>query len=170
MQVAPVDFVDDSPTDYLHQLVVLVAFIATIFTVVGLDARQRPLERYGRLGMIGTVFTLVGYAIVTLVVLTGLVMGGRVFTEIRITGALGVVLGGLLLGVAVLRARDLPWWCGVLLVVAFPLGDVVDGIIAGSEGLLLALLWGSVGVALLQRVNPEPSSRPRRTTAESGQR
>lgn len=151
MQVAPVDFVYDSPTDYLHQGVLLVAFAATIFAVVGADARQRPLARYGKLGMIGTVFTLVGYGIVTLVVLTGIVMGGRVLTEIRIAGALGVVLGGLLLGVAALRARDLPWWCGVLLIIAFPLGDVANGIIAGTEGLLLALLWGSVGVALLQR-------------------
>lgn len=151
MQISPVDFVYDSPTDYLHQVILLAAFVATIVAVVGLDARQRPLERYGRLGTIGTVITLVGYAIVTLVVMTGIGMGGRVFTEVRMVGALGVVLGGLLLGIATLRARDLPWWCGVLLIVAFPLGDFANGIVSGSEGLLMALLWGSVGVALLRR-------------------
>ena len=158
MQVAPVDFVYDSPTDYLYQVVLLVAFVATIVAVVGLDARQRPHQRYGRLGTIGTVFTLIGYGIVTLIVLTGIVMGGRVLQEVRIAAALCVIVGGILLGVATLRARDLPWWCGVLLIIAFPLGDVANRIFAGSEGLLLALLWGSVGVALLRRAGSTAES------------
>ena len=53
-----------------------------------------------------------------------------------------------------LITRALPWWCGVLLIVAFPLGDVVNQMFRGSEGLLLALLWGTVGVALLARARP----------------
>lgn len=153
MQVAPVDFVYDSATDYFFQVVLLAAFAATLVATVGLHARQRSHQRYGRLGTVGTAFTLVGYGIVTLIVLTGIVMGGRVLQEVRIAGALCVVVGGILLGAATLRARDLPWWCGVLLIVAFPLGDVANGIVAGTEGILLALLWGSVGVALLVRAN-----------------
>ena len=50
-----------------------------------------------------------------------------------------------------MRARLVPWWCGVLLIIAFPLGDVADEIFSGAEGLLLGLLWGSVGVALLRQ-------------------
>ncbi len=157
-QIAPVDFVYDSPTDFLFQVVLLVAYAATLVAIVGLDARQRPHQRYGRVGTIGTVFTLIGYGIVSLIVLTGIVMGGRVLQEVRIAAALCVVVGGLVLGIATLRARDLPWWCGVLLIVAFPLGDVANRIFAGSEGLLLALLWGSVGVALLKRAGAPAES------------
>ena len=51
----------------------------------------------------------------------------------------------------IIRARLLPWWCGVLLIVAFPLGDVANAIFSSAENLLLALLWGSVGAALLSR-------------------
>ena len=51
----------------------------------------------------------------------------------------------------ILRARLLPWWCGVLLIVAFPLGHFANAIFGAAENLLLALLWGSVRVALLSR-------------------
>jgi hypothetical protein len=45
----------------------------------------------------------------------------------------------------------LPWWCGVLLIVAFPLGHFANAIFGAVENLLLALLWGSMGIALLTR-------------------
>ena len=49
-----------------------------------------------------------------------------------------------------LRARVLPWWCGVLLIVGFPLGDIMDEIVArGSEGIVFGIVWGLVGYALL---------------------
>ena len=51
----------------------------------------------------------------------------------------------------IIRTRVLPWWCGVLLIVAFPLGDVANELFGSAENLLLALLWGSMGVALLSR-------------------
>ena len=67
-------------------------------------------------------------------------------------GAAGLVLiGSLLLGVIIIRAKLLPWWCGVLLIIAFPLGDVANAIFSSAENLLLALLWGSMGIVLLSR-------------------
>ena len=62
-----------------------------------------------------------------------------------------LLIGSALLGVIIIRARLLPWWCGVLLIVAFPLGDQANAIFSSAENLLLALLWGSMGVALLSR-------------------
>ena len=50
-----------------------------------------------------------------------------------------------------LRARILPWWCGMLLIIAFPLGDLSNAILEGGEGILLGILWGVVGYALLSR-------------------
>ena len=49
-----------------------------------------------------------------------------------------------------LHARVLPWWCGVLLIVGFPLGGVLDENVArGSEGIVFGIVWGLVGYALL---------------------
>jgi hypothetical protein len=38
-----------------------------------------------------------------------------------------------------------------LLIVTFPLGHFANALFRSAENLLLALLWGSVGVALLSR-------------------
>ena len=75
---------------------------------------------------------------------------------------MGVFIGSVLLGAMTLRAHVLPWWCGVLLIVGFPLGDVLDGIVArGSEAIVLGILWGLVGYALLSssRVPDQQPSR-----------
>ena len=50
-----------------------------------------------------------------------------------------------------IRTRILPWWCGVLLIIAYPLGDLSNEVLTGSEGILLGMLWGAVGYALLTR-------------------
>jgi hypothetical protein len=73
---------------------------------------------------------------------------------IRIAAGIVLLVGSALLGIAVLLARLLPWWCGVLLIVAFPLGDVANALFPVAENLLLALLWGSIGLALRQ---PRPA-------------
>jgi hypothetical protein len=52
-----------------------------------------------------------------------------------------------------IRARILPWWCGVLLSVGFPLGDdILDMVVVvGSESIVFAIVWGLIGDALLSR-------------------
>lgn len=161
-RIAPVEAVFQSPTDYLQQVVMVLAFAATIGAVLGLHALQRAHPRYGRVGAVGSILTILGYGTVLLVVVVGIVLGGRSITEVRIAGALTVLVGSALLGVATLRARLVPWWCGVLLIVAFPIGDVLDGVFAGGEGIMLALLWGSVGLALLTRTGSpdQPAKTP----------
>jgi hypothetical protein len=160
-RIAPVETAFQSPTDYLQQVVMVLAFAATIGAVLGLHALQRAHPRYGRVGAVGSILTILAYGTVLLVVV-GIVLGGRSITEVRIAGALTVLVGSALLGVATLRARLVPWWCGVLLIVAFPIGDVLDGVFAGGEGIMLALLWGSVGLALLTRTGSpvQPAKTP----------
>jgi hypothetical protein len=53
--------------------------------------------------------------------------------------------------VIIILDRLLSWWCGVLLIVTFPLGHFANALFSSAENLLMALLWGSVGVALLIR-------------------
>ncbi|HEX3206234.1 MAG TPA: hypothetical protein VHQ68_08345, partial [Propionibacteriaceae bacterium] len=80
-----------------------------------------------------------------------MVQGYASFQYVRLAGAGVLLIGSVLLGVIILRARLLPWWCGVLLIVAFPLGHFANALFGAAENLLLALLWGSIGVALLSR-------------------
>jgi hypothetical protein len=119
--------------------------------LLGVDALHRGHSRYGRLGIAGTVITIAGYAGVALGTLISMVQGHAPLLSIRLAAAGPLLLGSALLGVIMLRVRLLPWWCGVLLIVAFPLGDVANEIFASAESLLLALLWGLVGVGLLAR-------------------
>jgi hypothetical protein len=161
-RVAPVGSVYETPMDYLYQVVSVLAFGAIIGAVLCLDAWQRPYPGYGRVGRIGSILASVGYAIVLLVVIINIALGGWHLTPVRIVGAVTLLVGSALLGVATLRARKMPWWCGVLLIVAFPIGDVIDGMFAGGEAIMLALLWGSVGAALLKRTvsSARPVERP----------
>jgi hypothetical protein len=75
-----------------------------------------------------------------------------------------VALVGLtLLGAMTLRARVLPKWCGVLLIVGLPLTvflDIVTG--GGAGGILLGVVWALVGYALLATRGGAPAQQPSR--------
>jgi hypothetical protein len=150
-QLSPLQRTYDSAASYLYLGVVVAAYIAVIIAVLGIHALHRGRARYGRLGTTGTVLTIAGYLIMAVVRMISMAAGQELLGNVRIGAGLAVLIGSVLLGVVILRARMLPWWCGVLLIVAFPLGDVANAIFSAAENLLLALLWGSVGVALLAR-------------------
>ena len=150
-QLSPLQRIYDSVASYLYLGVGVAAYIAVIVAVLGIHALHSGRPRYGRLGTTGTVLTIAGYLIMIVVRMISMVAGRESLGNVRIGAGLAVLIGSVLLGVIILRARILPWWCGVLLIVAFPLGDVANAIFSAAENLLLALLWGSVGVALLAR-------------------
>jgi hypothetical protein len=150
-QLSPLQRIYDSVASYLYLGVVVAAYIAVIVAVLGIHALHSGRPRYGRLGTTGTVLTIAGYLIMIVVRMISMVAGRESLGNVRLGAGLAVLIGSVLLGVIILRARILPWWCGVLLIVAFPLGDVANAISSAAENLLLALLWGSVGVALLAR-------------------
>ena len=142
----------DSFSDYLVTIVLAVAFALPLAAIAGLHALQSG--RYGRLGAAGSLITFIGYALMS--VLTAgstLVEGEALFAVLanRRIAAAAIIIGSILLGAMILRARVLPWWCGVLLIIVIPLGGVVAPPVMreGSEGLLYAILWGLIGYALL---------------------
>jgi hypothetical protein len=149
--LSPVQRTYDTASSYLYLGVTLAAYIAVIVAVLGIHALHSGSPRYGRLGATGTVLTVAGYAIIAVMTVISMVQGYPSFPYVRLAGAGVLLIGSVLLGVIILRARLLPWWCGVLLIVAFPLGHFANAIFGAVENLLLALLWGSVGIALLTR-------------------
>jgi hypothetical protein len=149
--LSPVQRTYDTATSYLYLGVTLAAYIAVIVAVLGIQALHSGSPRYGRLGTTGTVLTVAGYAIIAVMTVISMVQGYASFQYVRLAGAGVMLVGSVLLGVIILRARLLPWWCGVLLIVAFPLGHFANALFGAAENLLLALLWGSIGIGLLSR-------------------
>ena len=150
-QMSPVLQTYDSAASYLYLGVVVAAYIAVVVTVLGIHALHSGTPRYGRLGTTGVVLTIAGYAIIAVLTVISMLQGQATLLTIRLAAAGVLLTGSILLGVIIIRARLLPWWCGVLLIVAFPLGDQANAIFSSAENLLLALLWGSMGIALLSR-------------------
>ena len=150
-QFAPLQEPYVSTTDYIQQAVLLLAFLAVVGAVTALTALLRSTGRMRTLSVVGGMLTGGGYLVVGLLNLANLLQGERAFVAVRQAPALVLLAGSALLGVLVLITRALPWWCGVLLIIAFPLGDMVDALFPGGESILLALLWGTVGIALLNR-------------------
>jgi hypothetical protein len=139
----------NSFSDYLVPIIVLVAYLGTMVAILGLHYLQSESGRYGRLGAAGSLIAFIGYAIVFVVATVSILEGGASLLSVRLAGAAAVLIGSILLGAMTIRTRILPWWCGVLLIIAFPLGDLSNEVLRGSEGILLGILWGLVGYALL---------------------
>jgi uncharacterized membrane protein YvlD (DUF360 family) len=142
----------ESSGDYLFQIVLAAAFALTLVAIEGLHSLQRSSSRYGRIGAAGALITFIGYALIVVVTALALMIAEGSLQSIRLIGAAAVLLGSILLGVMTIRARVLPWWCGVLLIVALPLGDISDMVVGvGSEGVVFGMVWGLLGYAMLQR-------------------
>jgi hypothetical protein len=152
-QISPVQFPFVATTDYVNEAVLALAFAVAVMAVVGLAVLLRRSGRFRRLTVVGAALAGAGYLVVSVLSLANLVQGDRVLNEVRQIAALSLLVGSALLGILVLVTRTIPWWCGVLLIVAFPLGDVVDAVFPGGEGILLALAWGTVGAVLLARAD-----------------
>jgi hypothetical protein len=147
--IAPPQGGPSSFSDYLLEILVVAAFVLALLSIVGLHTAQRHSGRYGILGAAGFWLTLLGYVIVLVIAHLTLLAGGEPILSVRLVGALLVLVGSIVLGAMTIRARVVPWWCGVLLIVGFPLGDILNSVAAGSEKIVFAIVWGSIGYALL---------------------
>ena len=136
---------------YLFEVVIVVAFALTLVAVAGLHAAQRQSRRYGILGTAGFLLTFVGYALVLVIAHLIRLVGGEPILGVRLVGGLLVLVGSILLGAMTLYARVLPWWCGVVLIVGFPLGAFLETVRSGIENIVFAIVWGLIGYALLSR-------------------
>ena len=132
----------------LEAMLYLVALVSTLGGIVGLHARQTP--NYGRLGMAGFLAAFMGTAILLVGLVLSFLVGG-LFGAAFLDPVLGaglwfVLVGFVLLGAATLRLEALPRWCGVALIVCLPLAITLGNY---GGGVVLGLLWGAVGYALL---------------------
>jgi hypothetical protein len=151
----------DSFGDYLYQLLVVLAFALTLVAIAGLHALHGGNGRYGRLGAAGASIAFVGYALIAMVAAASMLVGAEPLQGVRLVSAAAVLTGSIVLGAMTIRARVLPWWSGVLIIVGFPLGDISNAVLRGGETIVLGVVWGLVGYALLgqRRAVAEQPSR-----------
>ena len=163
-QVAPVALVYDSPNAYVYSAVSMVAFLAVVVAVGGVRTLTSQTGKLERLSTVAAWLVGLGYGFVALLSAINLIQGERTLNTVRLGAALVMLVGSVILGVVVLVTRVLPWACGVLLIIAFPLGHFANAVFPSAEDVLYVLLWGSVGLALLSRaavpaeqVAPQPA-------------
>ena len=144
--------------------VLSLALIGTLGGLVGLNALQQA--RYGRLGQVGFYFAFVGTLFALMI---RLYLRDDVLDAMLVLGFFGMIVGFVLLGIATLRARVLPRWSGLLLILSLPLWIIVGVVIALvadgdgwiSMGLAFGLIWLALGYALLrQRLVGPPEEMP----------
>jgi hypothetical protein len=144
---APQEEVFDSFTDYFIEVLFVLALVGTLMAIAGLHVLQR--ERYGRLGAASSLTAFIGHALLLVAAAATTLAGREALDMVFFLGSLAALVGLVLLGATTLRARVLPWWCGVVLIVGLPLSVVLDVTARGSGGILLGVVWALVGYALL---------------------
>jgi hypothetical protein len=130
---------------YLLETIFCIAMVGMLGGLAGFHALQAA--SYGRLGVIGFYAAFIGAALMLISTAATIIAGREVLNFLFVLGFLGT-LGLMLLGVGTLRARVLPRWCGVLLIVAV-LGIPVYFALGNYGGALLyGLVWLGLGYAL----------------------
>ncbi len=147
------------PAAYLD-VIFGVAWLSTVLPVTALHAVQEG--RYGLLGRVGSALLAVGAVAAFLgalaVATESTSLGGLLF----IAGGLLLLAGLVVLGIASLRARVLPRWCGVALILALPLtalaGPLTGGLLQAQSNtgdypgvIVMGLLWLGLGYTLWSR-------------------
>ena len=154
----------DALPAYLIEFAHAIAEASMLGALLGLHARQAPA--YGRLGKVGFTLAFLGSAILSAITVFATVtqgaLGEVVLSVIFGLGVLGWLVGFPLLGIATLRTKVLPRWCGVLLLAYFPFFVFLLNSY-GWGGIVLGLLWTALGYALLSRAgaaNRSPAASP----------
>jgi hypothetical protein len=141
---------------YLLEILFSIALAGMLAGIVGFHARQAP--NYGRLGTAGFFAAFVGVFFMFASTVATILVGSEVLDWLFVLGLVGTLVGFALLGAATLRARVLPRWCGILLLVAvlgipvyFALGSYGGAILYGLVWLALGYgLWSERGASVEQ--------------------
>ena len=136
--------------NYLGTAIFSGAYLGMLGGLVGLHARQAGL--YGRLGTAGFFLAFAGAALAFVGQATSAIFPkegtlGWLFSDPGfgfLVGLLLVSLGLVLLGVATLRARVLPRWCGVGLIALV----VFSALGAFGGFVMVGLIWLALGYTL----------------------
>lgn len=154
-------------TGVLDGILFLLALLFFAVGAVALMIRARHAGRFGRLGSVGVVTAMTGVALILVAsLISALFFNGdfRLMPYFVIPGALALIGGFLLLGIAVLRAKVLPRWVALLLIIG---SLAMLGFNEQNAQTLMAipfgLAWMAVGYTLWSE-GDAPARQPARVT------
>ena len=135
-----------APSTTLWSILYVIALFFILVGLVGLHALQKG--HYGFIGWAGFYTLFVAHTVeISSVVLFFLLESAVLFRWLIWVGALGLLVGFVLYGLATRQARVLPGWCGGALIIGYPLTIVL----AQYGGILFGLVWLALGYLLSSR-------------------
>ncbi len=140
--------------DYLGTSVLSAAYLGVLGGLVGLHARQ--VGSYGRSGTAGFLVAFAGAAVLCVGQATSAIFAGNstlgwLFDDPGYGFLVGInlfLVGLLVLGIATLRAGELPRWCGLGLIGVVVLSIFGAIVSAGGAFVMVGLVWIALGYAL----------------------
>lgn len=144
--IKPQTEVFSGTSDYILEVVFIIALVATIFGLMGLHSFAQ--NQYGKAGLVGFWLTVIGTALMTISAIATLVAGENSLGPVFLGGMLLALIGYVVLGITTLRVKVLPLWGGLALILGFPLSVFLSAL---GGGILFGLAWLSVGYFLATR-------------------
>lgn len=148
-----------------------VAFIGTLAGIAGLHVRQA--SSYGLLGTAGSVAAFTGIASMSAstgasALIGPTSVGNPILDSLFFLGFLIAVVGFVLLGIATLRVRVLPRWCGILLILFLPVVAALGASLGGfGAGIVQGTVWLALGYLLWSERSTSRSTSTQRTSRVS---
>jgi hypothetical protein len=147
--IRPQTEIFSSTSDYILEVVFIVALLATIVALIGLHAFSR--NRYGKAGMAGFWLTVIGTGLMAVSAVATLFAGQNSLGLFFICGMVLAMVGYITLGIMMMRTKFLPLWIGLALLIGFPVDVSISSLSGLSSGILFGLAWLGVGYYLLKK-------------------
>jgi hypothetical protein len=144
--IKPQTEVFSGTSDYVLEVVFIIALLATIFALMGVHTFAQA--RYGKAGTAGFWLALAGTFLILVSAAATLAAGQNSLGILFFIGLFFSFLGYVLLGVSTLRSKVLPTWAGLALVLGFPLSVLLN---TSGGGILYGLAWLGVGYYLMKQ-------------------
>lgn len=147
--IKPQTDVFSGTSDYILEVVFIIALLATIVGLVGLHAFAQ--NRYGKVGTVGFWLSVIGTGLMGISAVATLIAGQNSLGLFFIVGMILAMVGYITLGIMMMRTKFLPLWIGLALLVGFPVDVSVSTLSDLSSGILFGLAWLGVGYYLLKK-------------------
>jgi hypothetical protein len=136
-----------STSDYVIEVLFVAALLLTLVALLGM----RTGAGTGIFPIVSFFVFFIGTLLFLLSAAASLASGRDVLEFVYLPGLGLSLLGAILLTIAIIRAKILPLWSAIVLMLGLPisvaLGDTYGG------GIVLGLAWIAVGVALLTKLS-----------------
>ena len=141
--IKPQTEVFSGTSDYILEAVFIIALMATIFALLGLNSAAQG--HHSNVWTVGLWLAVIGTGLTALSAIATLFAGQNSLGLAFLGGVLLSLIGYILLGIAALRPKILPLWGGLALIFGFPLSVFLSSF---GGGILFGLAWLSVGYLL----------------------